>query len=198
MKMGILAVLLAGTAFGSIIPVTGSGTFAMDDTTESSASLFFSGSDGVDSVSFGGVIPVGTMPFTSLEGSVAFDSPALGYNVGFQGGTIDGVTSDLWSVSIGNGAGNLTIFDPSGDGVVLASQDISGFIATTSYMEDGTRFFPDGQFNSDWSASGTFTIGAVDSADAVNAVPEASSGMLLGLGMLLIWPRTKRLSRVSQ
>jgi hypothetical protein len=173
----VFATLFAGAAFGGTIPVTGSGSFALDNFMDGNGFINLSGSNATDSVSFAGNIAFGNAPPTFINVSSLHWAPLQIYSA-----TIDGVTSHLWSVSLDSGLGSIELFDPAGD--VLASQDLSGFINITSYWEDGPRFLPDGLMNDEWEASGTFTIGPTNNAAPASSVPETGSAMLVGLGML--------------
>jgi len=192
MQLYAVTLLLAGTAFGGTIPVTGSGSFVMDnDGNDSNTVISFSGSDGVDSVSFEGDIPSGYSLFTVLSASSTPEHPA-DPSAPYLVPSVDGLTSNNWTFTIGNGVGNFTLYDPDqeGRGVVLVSQDLSGFIDITSYTENGTRFSASGQFNTDWMASGTFTIGPA----SASPVPEPGSGVSLGIGLLGAFVLARRAS----
>jgi hypothetical protein len=181
MRIQLLAVLFAGVAFGGTIPVTGSGTFSLDNFKDTGATVRFSGSDGTDSVSFASQdIPIGPQPPSSLSAqAVTGPGPQL-YLWG--SGTIDGIESNYWGLDLGRGPGYLTLLDASGN--VLISQAISGNLQTTSYQENGPRFLADGSLNYGWTASGTFLIVAAN--NPTNSVPESGSAMLVGVGMFAV------------
>jgi hypothetical protein len=149
---------------------------------QSSTLVSFEGSNGTDSVSFGGNLPIGPTPPTWLSASSLHWAPLQNYTA-----TIDGVTSHLWSFSLGDGVGKLTIFDDAGN--VLNSQDLLGTLQITDYWEFQTRWTVPGEtLNLAWNASGKFAIVSPDSLETdPSVVPEAGSGILLGLGLAALF-----------
>lgn len=162
----LLAVLFSATVFGTPIQVTGFGTFAADNFFDTYANVCFSG-DGVSVCANG--VPIGPQPPTVLLGSTE-KSPYMTDS----DATVDGVTSNLYALSLGGDSGFIQTLDKTGN--VMTSEEIAGVIQITSYQQSGTRWLAPGVLNDDWWARGTFTIGA--------AVPEADSGVLMGLGLL--------------
>jgi hypothetical protein len=176
----LLVIMFAGAALGDSIPVTGSGTFSLDNFFDTGANLFFSGSSDAGSVSlFADSVSIGPAPPTTIFGTtflqpfVAFISP---------GATIDGVHSSYWAFQLGQGPGYLELLDAAGN--ILMEQDITGYIQITSYQEvGGSRFNSNGNLNLNWSASGTFSI-VPTPGSGLTPTPEPGSGLLVGLGIL--------------
>ncbi len=181
----LLFILFAGIALCTPIQVTGSGSFALsNDVGDSNTMACFSGSDGVHSVSAcAGNFPTGNTPPTYLSISSFFAPDVTG------GATIDGIRSSYFQLSLGGyGAGYLKLMDGQN---VIATQEITGMLETTSYREIGTKFTPGGVFNLNWYAFGTFDIVPSNVADETpnadtSSVPEASTGLLAGAGLLAL------------
>jgi hypothetical protein len=177
LKFHLLAsFLFAGAAFGSVIPVTGLGSFGLENFfADSNAQVCFSGSNGSDSVSFCSDVPIGAAPpsflFANTLHNRALAPP-------FSIATVDGIQANNWQLSLGgDAAGYINVLDDSGN--VLVSQAISGYFETTSYQEFGGTQFVNGIPSHAWSASGTFIITPVP-------IPEPQSGSLLCLGALWV------------
>ena len=182
----LLVILFASVAFGDSIPVTGSGTFSLDNFFDTYANVFFSGSSDAGSVSLTAVgVPIGPAPPTTIFGTTVLH-PALAFIS--PGATIDGVHSSYWTFQLGGQLpGYLELLDATGN--VLMKQDITGYVQITSYQEFGSRFNSNGNLNLNWSASGTFSI---------IPTPEPGSGLLVGLGIfaaLLFGRRTEPSAR---
>lgn len=194
MKRVLLFAFLIGSAFGSPIPVTGSGTFDFEldhGGYFSSANLHFSGSSDGHSVELygNGLFMLGYPLSVGSPLILVTDTRQLL----FSRLTIDGVTTDpfssLWAADLGGGAGRVSIYTPDS---VLLSEDISGVITITGSAEPyGPRWLDDAhsEQNPNWIATGSFTIGPATTN--ANPVPEASSGILLGLGLLAVQYRRK-------
>jgi hypothetical protein len=173
MKQLLVLLVFGVWAFGDTIPisVTGYGSFFLDNFGDNYASVCFSGSNGPDSVSLCTQgIPVGSTPSVLLAQSQGTPDPTLRMYTA----TVDGIQSNYYDLSLGAGYPQyLTLLDASGN--VIVSQSIQGYIQiTTDYEQNSPRFFPDGQQNDEWQASGTFLV---------VPTPEASSGILLCSGM---------------
>ena len=176
----LLVIFFAGVAFGASIPVTGSGTFSLDNDFSSSATVFFSGSGDAGSVYlFARNVPEGLTAPTIISGTTTLHPEVVGI------ATIDGVqNNNYWAFSVGAGPGYLDLLDATGH--VLMHQDITGYIQITSYQEFGSRFNSDGNPNRNWGANGTFSITPIPT-------PEPGSGLLVGWGIFaaLLFGRRK-------
>lgn len=177
MRQLFALLFFVGVACASTIPVTGSGSFALDNFKDTSAFACFSGSNGSASVSVcANGIPIGPQPPQVLDGS-SLTSPQMS----FSDASVDGVTSTRYELAVGGyGANYVALLDSAGN--ILLSEDISGYIHITGYQENGPRWIvPDLIQNDNWQASGTFVITS-SAADPI--VPEPGSGLLLSAGLL--------------
>jgi len=177
----LLVIVFAGVAFGASIPVTGSGTFSLDnDFSSYTRTVFFSGSGDAGSVDLSARdIPLGRTPPIVIIGTTTLHPEVAGI------ATIDGVqNNNYWAFSVGAGPGYLDLLDATGN--VLMHQDITGYIQITSYQELGSQFNSDGNPNRNWIASGTFSITPLPT-------PEPGSGLLVGGGIFaaLLFGRRK-------
>jgi hypothetical protein len=128
----LLVILFAGVAFGSSIPVAGSGTFSLDNFFDTSANACFSGSSDAGLVSLcANGVPIGPAPPPSLSAST-FNNPVLAFFS--AGAAIDGVGSEYWEFSLGGQQpGFLRLLDASGN--VLMEQDITGYVQITDFEQ---------------------------------------------------------------
>src|ERR1019366_9626033 len=101
MKQLFAAFLFTGVAFGSTIPVTGSGSFSLDNFYDTYANACFSGSNGTDSVSaWANGIPIGPAPPSYLMGGWLFSVENNGWAI------VDGITGSQFEFSlVGDQAG---------------------------------------------------------------------------------------------
>jgi hypothetical protein len=178
-RIAALALLaLAGSSWGAPfiaanpIPVAGSGTYSFDGLDSSAFQhVFASGSNGVDSVSFGynSSCPGAGTPSmgVSVLGSCAIAGPAAVLN-----GTI---FSNIFSVQVANGTGLIRLYDSSF--VLIASADLIGWVNPTSLTYTGPPTSP--------TLSG---FGAFD----ILAVPEPATWLPLGLALVLGAIRMRR------
>lgn len=179
LKGVLLTVFVCGNAWaGPVtvgpIPVTGSGNdsnfFGTGGVTES-----FSGSNGVDSVSMSGggsYGPDGGPGFGIANGSFLFSA-------GF-GAHIDSMVSPYFSFFIGNGGGNLTLFDSAHN--VISTADLIGYVSMSgrSYYNPAIPFM---------GFEETFTI----TSTAPLPEPGAAWLTLAGFFLLLAGVVTRRL-----
>lgn len=172
MRLWPLFLVSAITLAGPIgpIPVTGSGYFSSDNTFDLQTSLSFSGSSGGDSVSLGEVDN-----FEAMRGNGGLaDCSGLPGCPAVGGAIIDGVFSSIFKFTLGEGSGDVTIYDSGGQ--ILASADLIGYVFTSSLVQDCCTPL---------DVHGTFDI---------EPTPEGSTMSLcaLGLGICLIVAKLRR------
>lgn len=168
--------MLAGCAIAtaSTIPVTGLGSFSLGGFHDTYANVCLNG-EGVQVCA--NDVPIGPAPPEFLFGS-SLRTVSMSYSTAI----VDGVTG-AYALSLGgDGEQYVQVMDPQG--VILAKENISGAIQITSYQQFGERFI-NGQFNPEWRAQGTFTVGPAAQAQT-QAIPEPGTLKLLGAGLLLI------------
>jgi hypothetical protein len=147
-----LLFLAAAGASGSAIPVSGTGGFVDDYMSgfidASQYSLTFSGTNGVGSVSVFGANFFGDGGLRFQPNVIADAVPFSQFINPFHGtATVDGIQSNYFSYSLGQGGGFVTVFDSLGN--QLASEALISYISvskttatvgSTILSESGTLF----------------------------------------------------------
>jgi MYXO-CTERM domain-containing protein len=167
-------ILGTSVALAGPIPVSGGGTF-VDDDDDSSFTISFSGSNGVDTVSVFAQCGGGYWSGDYVWGGPGFcDGGVLIDGLSFYFG--EGITPAYAEFSLGNGSGYATGYNPSPD--QYASVSLIGYVGVTSESCSGPP----------WDSFCTGSFG-------VSPTPEPGSLALglLGLGAIALRMARKRI-----